>query len=288
MRNLACFALVIGAGALFAGCGGSQPPISAPEAISPTRPDAGDLSHQRLFVTEYTNSTVLVYDATAKSPSPKRRITIGVDDPTGACVDGNGTLYVVNTAGWIAEYPAGRTRPTKIIKDGIGEPQFCAIDGAGNLWVTDSDVFRFKRRSGPSLSEYKPHARKPATIIMKGLTNPFGIAIDQSGNIYVANRSFSYGGNVVVYAPGKKSPSRTITDGVTSPVGIAIDANDTLYVANIFQNTVAEYKSGTSDPYQMITQGLDYPASMSASMSKAGSMSTTPATVRSRNSHRAS
>jgi sugar lactone lactonase YvrE len=98
---------------------------------------------------------------------------------------------------------------------------------------------------------------------MKGLTNPFGIAIDQSGNIYVANRSFSYGGNVVVYAPGKKSPSRTITDGVTSPVGIAIDANDTLYVANIFQNTVAEYKSGTSDPYQMITQGLDYPIDVS-------------------------
>ena len=63
----------------------------------------------------------------------------------------------------------------------------------------------------------------------------------------------------MVYAPGKKVPFRTITDGVTSPIGIAIDANGTLYVANIFQNTVAEFKSGTSEPYQTITQGLDDP-----------------------------
>jgi serine/threonine protein kinase, bacterial len=140
---------------------------------------------------------------------------------------------------------------------------FCAIDGAGNLWVTDLDVFRYKRRSGPSLTEYKPGSRKPATIIMKGLTYPVGIAIDQSGNIYVANRIGSSSGNVEVYAPGTKVPFRTITDGVTSPVGIAVDADGTLYVANDVQSRVAEFKSGASEPYQTISRELDDPVGVS-------------------------
>ncbi len=266
------FALTIAAiTALLAGCGGSsQPPIDGqgggsratiapPKAMSQDTFVARDRSRQHLFVTEYTRNTVLVYDASAKNPTPERHITIGLDEPSGDCIDGTGTLYVANVAGWISEYPAGRSRPSRIIKKGLGEPVFCAIDGAGNLWVTDPYVFRFKRRSGPSLTEYTPGSRKPATVIMKGLTDPVGLAIDQSGNIYVANRIGSSSGNVVVYAPGKKVPFLTIADGVTSPVGITVDANGTLYVANVDQNTVAEFKSGESEPYQTITQGLADP-----------------------------
>jgi len=268
-------ALTIGAAAaLLAGCGGAQSPIvgqggvspaalTAPKVASQVTPVARHPSGQRLFVTEYSPGAVLVYDASAKNPSPERHITIGVGQPSGDCIDGNGTLYVMNTMGWISEYPAGKSRPTRIIKKGVGEPAFCAIDSAGNLWVTASYVFRYKRRSGPSLTEYTAGSKKPATIIMKGLTDPLGVAIDQSGNIYVANRIGSSSGNVVVYAPGRKTPFRTITSGIMSPIGIAIDANGTLYVANIFQNTVAEFKSGASEPYQTITQGLAYPVDVS-------------------------
>ncbi|HEX3370252.1 MAG TPA: hypothetical protein VHS56_11800 [Candidatus Cybelea sp.] len=259
MGSLDRFALSIGAAAaLLSGCG-SQTTFVAPEAMEQNTAVARDPLQPRLFVTEYTRNTVLVYDTSAKNPRPERHITIGLDEPSGDCIDGNGTLYVLNAAGWVSEYPAGRSRPTRIIKKNLGEPVFCAIDGAGDLWLTSPYVFRFKRRSGPSLIEYTPGSRKPATILMKGLTNPLGVAIDQSGNIYVANRRSSSSGNVVVYAPGKKIPFRTITDGVTSPVGIAVDANGTLYVANIDQNTVAEFKFGAGEPYQTITQGLDDP-----------------------------
>jgi DNA-binding beta-propeller fold protein YncE len=267
MRSVLGFSAIV---AFLAGCGGSQPltgaqdgvsqaTFAAPEATRQNAPVATNRARQRLFVTEYASNTVLVYDASAKNPSPERRITIGLLEPSGDCIDGNGTLYVANASGWISEYPAGRSRPTRIIRKGLGELAFCAIDSAGNLWVTELYVFRYKRRSGPSLAEYKPGSRKPATIIMKGLSYPVGIAIDQLGNIYVANRIGSSSGNVVVYAPGKKVPFRSITDGVTSPVGIAVDANGTLYVANDFQNTVAEFKTGASEPYQTITQGLDGP-----------------------------
>jgi len=255
------------AAAMLAGCGGSQATITALGPTSQSFLIAKDRSRQRLFVTEYTSNVVLVYDATAKDPSPEKRITIGVSEPSGDCIDGNGTLYVVNYEGdfphfngWVSEYPHGTRRPSRIIKKGMGSPLYCAIDSAGNLWVTDAYVYRLKRRSGPSLVEYMEGSREPDTIITKGLINPLGIAIDGSGNIYVANgEEGSSGGNVVVYAPGTKIPARTITEGVTSPIGIAIDANGTLYVPNISQNDVAEFKSGASEPYQTITQGLDQP-----------------------------
>jgi DNA-binding beta-propeller fold protein YncE len=260
---LCCRALSICAlPAMLAGCGGSQPPISAPGAIPESLgftapPD----SRQLLYVTEYTRNTVLVYDARAKNPEPKESITIGVNEPSRDCFDGAGTLYVTNYAGWVSEYPRGKRRPSRIIRRGMGNPAFCSIDSGGNLWVTDAYVERYYRRSGPCITEYKQGSKKPFTIITRGLTNPIGIAIDSAGNIYVANRTGS-SGNVVVYLPGKKTPTRTITDGVTSPVGIGVDANGTLYVTNIVENDVEKYQMGASDPYETITQGLNEPVAV--------------------------
>ncbi|MGA8385137.1 MAG: hypothetical protein WB687_07575, partial [Candidatus Cybelea sp.] len=59
-----------------------------------------------------------------------------------------------------------------------------------------------------------------------------------------------------------KSPSRTITNGVTSPLGLVVDSNGILYVANLNQNTVAEYRSGQSDPFQTITKAIDHPGAV--------------------------
>jgi len=35
---------------------------------------------------------------------------------------------------------------------------------------------------------------------------------------------------------------------------------DFVYVTNVYQNNVAEYRSGQSDPFQTITQSMDRPA----------------------------
>lgn len=259
--------------AALAGCDGSQATITAPRPAPQSSLIAKDRSRQRLFLTDYASGAVLVYDATAKDPSPERRITIGVSEPSGDCIAGDGTLYVANYEGdfphfngWVSEYPPGKRRPSRIIKRGMGSPLYCAIDSAGNLWVTDAYLYRLKRLSGPSLVEYMEGSTEPNTVIMKGLSNPLGVAIDGSGNVYVANgREGSSNGNVVVYAPGTKIPARTITEGVTSPIGIAIDANGTLYVPNFSENTVTEFESGASEPYQTITKGLDEPVGVTVS-----------------------
>jgi sugar lactone lactonase YvrE len=278
MRSrLTCCALsIIAAAALLAGCGGSQPPIGAPGAkpqapatqCTPIVARCGCCQKLRtsgykaaaplLYATNDFNSDnwdgVTVYRASAKDPAPLARISDGLELPFGACIDGQGTLYVTNlpaSGGWISEYALGKTTPTRIITDGANSPAYCAIDASGNLWVANY--------AGPNVTEYLKGSKKPHAVITKGLEYPVGVAIDHTGNLYVGN-FYSSSGNVQVYAPGSKSPSRTITDGVTSPRGLAVDSSGTLYVANAFENNIEEYRSGKSDPFQAITLGLDGPA----------------------------
>lgn len=276
MAYLVRLALISGAAAIFAGCGGSQPQPTEVEAarasgtvarldrkafpvpFNPSRSSGRYKTTQPLlFVTNVTAAynDVRIYRARAKDPAPLATISDGINTPSGACVDGEGTLYVVNEPssgpGWISEYPLGKTSPAKMITDGISSPVFCAIDAKGNLWVTNL--------GGPNATEYLYRSKKPHTVITIGLTFPVGIAIDHSGDLYVANGWDASQQNVEVYPPGAKSPSRTITDGVTWPVGIAVDSMGTLYVTNAAQDNVAEYRSGQDYPFQTITEGMNTP-----------------------------
>jgi DNA-binding beta-propeller fold protein YncE len=273
------YALSIGvAAALLADCGGSQSPIGAAGAMPQTSaivahadrsgswmlPEAMSLDYKTtvplLYATNVGYEDVTVYRATAKDPAPLATISEGLNIPFGACIDGQGTLYVTNqppSAGWVSEYPLGKTRPSSVITNGMNGPTLCAIDARGNLWVTEA--------YGPDVTEYLKGSERPHAVITKGLTHPVGIAIDRSGNLYVGNftPSSEHGvENVVVYAPGSKSPSRTITHGITSPLGLAVDSSGTLYVANAFQNNVTEYRSGRGDPFRTIKEAMDRPGAV--------------------------
>jgi sugar lactone lactonase YvrE len=263
--------------ALLAGCSGAQAPlvttglpplveehVRPPSAVSiihaPRRAPqrAGyKVTGPLLYVTNYTAAynDVRVYRAKAKDPTPLATISDGIDTPSGACIDGRGTLYVTNDPasgpGWISEYSLGKTVPSKVISSGASTPAFCAIDANGNLWVTNLGL--------DDVAEYLKGASKPHSVITNGLVFPVGIAIDHSGNLYVANGWDASQQNVQVYSPGSKSPSRTITDGVTWPVGITVDLNGTLYVTNAAQNNVEEYLSGQDNPFQTITKAMNHP-----------------------------
>lgn len=242
--------------AMLTGCWASQLPARAPDAI-PLRRPGGSPGYKAtaplLYVSNISAFNVTVYQAKGKDPSLLATITDGINTPEGACIDGQGTLYVANAPpgyGSVSEYPLGKTTASETITDGINSPAYCAVDGKGNLWVTN--VY------GPNATEYPKGSKKPHIVITDGLFFPIGIAIDRSGNLYVANFGATRNvNNVEVYAPGSKSPTRTITNGVTSPRGIAVDSQGTLYVANPFQNTVTEYRSGQSDPFQTITETTD-------------------------------
>src|ERR1700684_917792 len=255
--------VVVVAAAMLAGCGGSQAPISASGAMTPShvaRQDHKDYDVRAplLYVTDIAENVVDVYHADAKDPAPIATISAGLNAPAGDCIDSHGTLYVTNQPidgpGWVSEYSLGASKPAQVIKKGMNTPAYCAIDSNGNLWVTNI--------GGANVTEYLYGSKKPHPVITDGVPPPVGVAIDSSDNLYVANRLQS--SNVVVYPPGSNTPSRTITDGIRSPVGITIDASDVLYVANITEANVEEYSQGSYYPFKTITKGLITPGPVTA------------------------
>ena len=272
--------------AFLAGCGGSQPPISAPgsfdsitENLSVRQLNAArglpewaltkpryKITSQLMFVVNFTTPSglgnVVVYDPKMNDPNPIAVITTGIDEPNGDCVDGSGTLYVGSDpgsgAGWISEYAPGKTKPFKTITDGLDGPALCTIDGQGNLWVTNNG-------GAANVTEYLKGSTEPHVTITKGLIYPIGIAIDHGGNLYVGNHVLYGTTNVQVYPPGRKSPTRTITDGVVWPTGIAVDVKGTLYVANGGASpcNVEEYLPGQDRPFRAITDQIAGPTGLS-------------------------
>lgn len=268
MKILATSALMMGAAALFAACGGSQQ-TSMQEVVPQNRSVATRVMHGDSWMLPHYEVSgplafvanvdplydpVTIYDAKVNDPSPIAVISAGVSEPVGDCVDADGTLYVANepgsSNGWISEYALGTIQPLREITQGISAPAFCAIDAKGNLWVTNF--------GNATVTEYLKGATVPHFTLTNGLTAPNGIAIDHDGNIYVANLQPYGTSNVQVYAKGSESPSRTITDGIKWPADIAVDAAGTLYVSNnALGCNIEEYRSGESYPYQTITKKID-------------------------------
>jgi len=262
--------------AMLSGCGGSQPPIAAPgipvssfqqmpissgQRNAATRRDykvSAGLLYVALSDMRAPYDQVNIYNTKGKDPSPLAVVTDGVSYPQDACTDSNGTLYVTNQgsgAGWVSEYPLGKTKPSATITNGISGPGYCAIDGDGNLWVTN--VYT------PDVVEYQKGSTSPYATITKGIIYPIGIAIDHFGNIYVANHNGPSGTNVVIYSPKRKSPTRTITDGVEWPGGIGVDAKATLFVSNYIPGNVEEYRAGQNHPFREITKEMNGPVAVS-------------------------
>ena len=191
MKTLACGVAV----ALLAGCGGSQPPIGAPGLLPKSSQSSGIVKPSSLTPTYKVSGSLLyvasndltltplaIYNANADNPKPVATISKDIDNSSGACIDGDGTLYVTNDpgfAGWVSEYALGQTKPLRVITKGINTPAFCAIDPSGNLWVMNPGF--------DNVTEYLKGSTKPHAAITKGLTYPDGIAIDRAGNLYVGN-----------------------------------------------------------------------------------------------------
>lgn len=236
---------------MVAGCGGPQPSMAAPNTVVHVDRDdrhiadvpAYKFSGPLVFVASSDpEGPVTIYQARENNPKPIATISKGFFDPAGVCVDGDGTLYTVESGnGTIREYALGTTKPFQIITQGLLSPAFCAIDPSGNLWVTNM--------GGRDLVEYKKGKTNPHKVIKDGLANPDGIAIDHAGNIYVGNLEPPSSSNVQIYPPDGRKPLRTITDGVRWPVGIALDAKDTLLGKDRERKRIADSKpSGVGAP----------------------------------------
>ena len=141
MNTLVRSGLSICAAALFAGCGGSQPPIGPPVTIqqAPSSASAGQPAAQRLargtgevqyFSNFYGSGTLLEFDY------PKSKSPIGSISFNGGyfCTKGARTFWVTGSDG-VTEFKVGGATPIRTLKTG-DYTSGCAVDPAtGDLAV---------------------------------------------------------------------------------------------------------------------------------------------------------
>jgi hypothetical protein len=164
------------AAALLAGCGGPQPPIGAPGAMTQSRSLDGIPQHRRDLLYVSSDGTTNVYTY------PHGKLVSGLGGSTGVIcsnVAGDVFLSQVNVD-VIDEFPHGRSTPTAQLSDPLSSPQGCATDRtSGKLALVSS--------AGEGVAIFRPgkrhHWRLPKVYSM-GL-NLYSCGYDASGDLFV-------------------------------------------------------------------------------------------------------
>jgi hypothetical protein len=179
--------------ALLAGCGGTQPQISAPGAMAPSATQHGSWmrreakSSDLLYVSNPGNNTVTVY----AYQSRKLVGTLdGFSSPAGLCSDTAGDVWITNEDGNdVIEYAHGGTQPIKTLDDGSEQPLACSVDKmTGNLAILDAD----------DVAVY-PKASGSPTRYTGGVYGDYALGYGAHGDLLVDGGSYD-NGNLIAFA----------------------------------------------------------------------------------------
>jgi hypothetical protein len=175
--NASAYALAIfGAAGMFAGCGGSQSPLTPSTATNAARVMPDRRPERFGYISNFDSGQVLVFEF----PSGKSLGAISTGtEPQGECTKGRATWWVAASgSGEVEEFKVGGTTPIKALSVTAGEPVYCSVDGTtGDLAVTSlalaGDIVIFKDASGSGKE------------IADGLTETGAEAYDDKGDLFV-------------------------------------------------------------------------------------------------------
>lgn len=252
MTGVSRLALIIGAAALFAGCGAAQPPIGAPGGM-PQAPASQSrqapvvlvqnvkTSKSKLFIDDALHDAVeILKNGTWKNIGS---ITNGVYYPNANWVDRHGHLYVTNAYGssdGVSEYsPSGSLKFT--YNDNMVYPEAVTTDRNGNVYEADEFT---------GVNEYHQGSNTVVASCPQLGGGQRGIAVDAQGDVFASYSTGSMSGAVVEYIGGLAGCSGT-TLGVAFgvPGGMDLDKNANLLVCDETNSTVAVL----APPYSQIS-----------------------------------
>jgi len=183
------------------------------------------------------SALILVFPIRSLAQSTPWQVLIDGDDantphePSGVVVDGQGSVYVVDTSGSRIEKlsPSGRVLMAfghvGNGNDALRRPRGIALDAQGTLWVADTAnhrIQRFAAATGEPLGTLGVIGSDPGEFIL-----PTSLALDSVGNVYVADT-----GNHRVQKLAPDGQPVAAWGGLDFPHGIALDDQDNVYVTD--------------------------------------------------------
>lgn len=212
-------------------------------------------------------STLAGRDGAAGSADGDGRLSAQFSSPSGAVVDGNGNIFVSDSANGTIRKVTSSGAVTTVAgtaggfgtADGIGaaarfyRPVGIARDGGNNLYVADPVAQTIRKiTSDGAVSTFAGYpavvGANDGTGSLAGFRGPSGIVADRSGNLYIADREnhtirmVTPAGVATTFAGRAGEPGSA--DGVgagarfNGPTGLAIDANGNVYVADTGNHTI--------------------------------------------------
>lgn len=185
MAYLVRLAFIIGAAALFAGCGGSAPPMGAPGAVAQSRTIAAHADRGGSWMPPGDKSQALIYASggcggacVLSYPEGKLLGSVSISGAVqGTCSDNKGNVFITNDTD-VLEFAHGGTSPIATLNLPGSAATGCAVDATtGNLAV----VFN---ASGVGIGIF-PHATGPPTVYGAGLF-PVYCGYDDNGNLFAS------------------------------------------------------------------------------------------------------
>jgi hypothetical protein len=186
---------------MLAGCGGSQPPIGAPGAISQTSAIATRAERGGSWMLPEAKRESLLYVSISSASGPvdvfdyKSRSQVGTlagfQYPQGQCVDRDGDVWITDAGvKAVVEYAHGGTIPLKTL-DTAGSPMGCSVARSGDLAVANStsgsiEIFRKGSSTGTVYTNHR-------------CDSAWTPGYDSSGNLYFEGKQttrYSYKVNV--------------------------------------------------------------------------------------------
>ncbi len=218
----------------------SVSPLKAPAAISRA-------SSALLYVSDPIGNDVAVYHASGSKQSPIATITTGIAGPAGLTVDGEGDLFVANTAGnSVTEYAPTGTSPETTYSQSVLGPVDVAVDGAGTVYVANFYSFV------ASVVEFSSGSQMPSRTIGDPCScYPVGLTLDAKNDLYVAYDDYYEQTLVYEYAPGS---GKGVLLGLQfdqtrwEAAGLAFDKSANVLVANATLPGVQIFPAGKLSP----------------------------------------
>jgi NHL repeat len=257
------YAFSIGtAAALLAGCGGSQPPIGAPGAMSQSALSRVVAPWMRRFIQDSRVATIyrgatpswiapgastqnLLYVSNGGAddvdmysyPAGKAAGNLGgFKHPAGVCADKAGDVWIVDSgSSKIVEYAHAGKKPKATLTDaGALNLLGCSVDSTtGNLAVTDAGG----PTGGGGVWMYTDAKGTPKEYQLHAIQFVYFCSYDDGGNLFVDGLGSGYGFAFAELASGGRAlKSITLSQGVGFPGGVQWDGEYITIGDQVYEN----------------------------------------------------